>query len=210
MGALNRMSFVSRFRQPIAHFVLCLVLIGCAPPASVPRDAATSYDWYNGHFTYTWRRPVRSGCALWMATERWADVRLLVESRCEELEERFLEGRGVTYFSPADHLIFRGYWSWTSEDYLDLMEFDSEGMISRIRACPHSLTSEQLNELRSLVRETLSGATTDAERRVLNRISERLAATNGNALSSGQQGCTDLPPDWYRGSYPEQDPWTPR
>lgn len=109
-----------------------------------------------------------------------------------------------------DHLVFMGYWTWTPEEYFGLIEFDSEGMISRIRPCPHSLTPEQLNELRTLGGEALDAATTDAERRVLTRIGERLAATNGTALASGQQGCTDMPPDWHQGAIQRQDPWTPR
>ena len=198
------------FKKSIALLALCAGLAACAPP-SVPSGASTSYDWYNGHFTYTWRRTLPTGCAVWMTTDRWADVQLIVDSRCEgRREEGYLDGRGVGYFSSSDFLTFRGYWPWTQDEYFDLIEFDSEGMISHIRPCPHSLSPEQLAELRALVQEALEAATTDAERRMLNRVVERLAATNGAALASGQGGCTDLPSDWYQGAHPRQNPWTPR
>jgi hypothetical protein len=116
----------------------------------------------------------------------------------------------VSYSSVSDFLVFKDYWTWTQDEYGNLMVFDSEGMISEIRPCPHMLPTEQISALRVLAQEALAEATTDAERRVLARVDERLAATDGAALASGQEGCTDLPPDWYRASShrEEQDPWT--
>jgi hypothetical protein len=195
----------------MALLALCVGLTGCVPPPSVPFGASTSYDWYSGHFTYTWRRTVPTGCAVWMATEQWADVQLIVDSRCEgRPEEGYLDGRGLSYFSSSDFLEFHGYWPWTQEEYFDLIEFDSEGMTSNIRPCPHSLLPDQMDELRVLAREALGSATSDAERRMMARVVERLAVANGAALASGQAACTDLPPDWFRGMHPKQDPWTSR
>jgi hypothetical protein len=135
----------------------------------------------------------------------------VVDTRCGgRREEGYLDGRGVGYFSSSDFLTFRGYWPWTQDEYFDLIEFDSEGMISHIRPCPHSLSPKQLDELRALAQAALGAATTNAERRMVNRVVERLAGTNGAALASGQGGCTDLPPDWYFGAHPRQNPWTPR
>ncbi len=198
-------------KKSIALLALSIGLGSCAPSLpGVPSGASANYDWYNGHFTYTWRQTLRTGCAAWMATETYADVQLVLGSRCEgPREQRRIDGRGVSYFSVEDFLVFHGYWSWTEDEYFHLIEYDSRGMTSRILPCPHSLSPEQLNELHALAQEALGTATTEAERRVLTRIIERLAATNGAALASGQEGCTDLPPDWYRGSYPEQNPWRP-
>jgi hypothetical protein len=146
-----------------------------------------------------------------MAKDRWANVQLAVDSQCEgRRAERYLAGHGVTYSSISDYLAFRGYWPWTQAEYFELMVFDSEGMISDIRPCPHTLSPEQINALEVLAQEALAAATTDGERRVLARVSERLAAANGEALASGQEGCTDMPPDWHNASIQRQDPWTPR
>jgi hypothetical protein len=203
---------MSTFKNLIALLALCAELANCAPPLpGVPSTASTSYDWYNGHFTYAWRRILRSGCAAWIATENWADVQLVAGSRCDvQGEETRLDGQGISYLSVSDFLIFHGYWPWTEDEYSHLIEYDSRGMTSRILPCPHSLSAEQLSELRALSRDALGAATTDAERRVMARVSERLAATNGMTLASGQEGCTDLPPDWYRRSFPRHDPWTRR
>ncbi len=205
----NRLASVSTLKKAMALLALCVGLASCAPPLpGVPAGASTSFDWYNGHFTYAWHRVLRTGCVAWKATENWADVQLIVGSRCEGRgEERRLDGRGVGYFSSSDFLVFRGYWPWTQDEYSNLIEFDNRGMVSRIRPCPHSLSLEQVNELRALAQEALDAATTGAERRMMTRVSERLAETNGATLASGQEGCTDLPPDWYRGSYPQRNPW---
>jgi hypothetical protein len=146
-----------------------------------------------------------------MAKDRWANVQLILDSPCEgDREEGFLEGRGISYFSSSDFLVFHGFWRWSQEEYFDLIEFDSEGMTSNIRPCPHSLLPEQLDELRVLAQEALEATTTDGERRMISRVVERLSVVNGAALASGQGGCTDLPPDWFRGERPRQDPWTSR
>jgi hypothetical protein len=139
-----------------------------------------------------------------MAKERWAEVLLVVDVKCDESrDELYLEGRGLTYLTFTDQLVFQGYWPWSSQDFHDVMEFDSKGMISNIRPCPHMLTFEQLQAMRVVAQEALAEATTDAERRVMARIDELLAATDGAALSSAQLGCTNLP--GVRTG--EQDPW---
>lgn len=189
---------------------LCIACTCCAPPG-VPLGASTSYDLWSRRFTSTWRRTFDTGCVVWFATERWADVHLVLDTRCDSLpKKRPIGGRGVSYSSSADFLAFHGYWPWTADEYFDLMEFDSRGKISRIGPCPHSLSHEQINELRALAQAALGTATTGAEKRMLTRVVERLGATNGTALASGQGGCSDLPPDWYHGEHLRQDPWAPR
>jgi hypothetical protein len=193
-----------------AAVLLCAALAGCTPPPGVPSGASGELN-YEGIMRWTWRHKLPHGCAEWTATESGAEVQLLAGSRCEGGTEAIAPGgRGVSYFTGSDFLIFLGYWPWTDDEYSHLIEYDNKGMISRILPCPHSLSQEQLNELRALAHDALDAATTDAERRTMARVTERLAATNGTALASGQGGCTDLPSDWYRGSYPEQDAWTRR
>lgn len=197
---------MNRFKEAVALLALCAGLANCAPrPPGVPTGASASYDWYNGHNTYTWRRTLQGGCAVWMATDNWADVHLFVGSRCAEQSE----GQGVGYLSVSDFLVFKGYWPWTSDEYFHLIEFDNRGMISRIRPCPRALSPQQLSELRALAQEALSATTTSAERRMMARVNERLEATNGASLASGQEGCTDLPPDWYNGYVSHENAWVP-
>lgn len=195
-----------------ALMMACIGLTSCAPPppAGVPRGAHAEWS-LKGDWTWTWEHTLTSGCVTWMAKDRWADVQLVLDSRCEgQRGDGYLDGRGISYFSSSDFLVFHGFWPWTQEEYFDLIEYDSEGMTSHIRPCPHSLAREQLDQLRALAQAALDAATTDGERRMLTRVGERLAATDGTALASGQGGCTDLPPDWYRGAHPKQNPWRDR
>lgn len=184
-------------------------LSGCAP-AGIPAGASRHWD-LKSSFYWTWTRSSDHGCSAWMAKDSWATVQLIVESECEGRRDLgYLEGRGVSYSSVSDFLVFKDYWPWTQHEYHNLIVYDSEGMTSEIRPCPHVLPPEQISALRVLAQEALAEATTDAERRVLARVDERLAATDGAALASGQEGCTDLPPDRYGASSQreEQDPWT--
>lgn len=194
-------------------FVLMTVLtaLPCcapAPPAGIP-NGADAEQTLKGGWIWRWERTLQLGCAAWIAKESWANVRLVVDSGCKELHrEGSADVRGVSYSSVSDHLIFQGYWPWKEGDHFDLMVFDDAGMISDIHSCPHAISPEQIDALRSIAQEALAEAETDAERRVLTRIDGRLAATNGAALASGQAGCTDLPPGWGRTPVQRTDPWT--
>jgi hypothetical protein len=193
-----------------AFSLVLLGLISCAParPTGIPDEANARWS-LKGDWTWTWERTLPSGCAAWMAKDRWAAVQLIVESRCEgDRNEGRLDGRGASYFSVEDHLVFIGYWPWTQEDHFNLIVFDNEGMISDVLPCPHVLPPEQIGDLQLVAQEALAEATTDAERRMLVRVAERLAATNGAELASGQSGCTDLPPDRHETPLERQDPWT--
>lgn len=195
---------------PILSLVLCCaVLSGCSPPG-IPFGASVHWDLKSG-FYWTWTRRLEHGCTTWMAKDHWANVQLILDSPCEgERANGYLDGQGLTYFSVSDYLAFRGYWPWTQEEYFNLMVFDDAGMISDIRPCPHALSPEQLDALEVLAHEALREAKTDGEIRVLARVAERLAVTDGAALASGQEGCTDMPPDWHGASIQRQDPWVPR
>lgn len=189
---------------------LCAGAFGCAPPADIPRDAEQHWSLKDGYF-WTWINRVEHGCVAWMAEPEWANVQVLVESQCEgQRELGYLEGKGLGYTSFLDYFLFRGYWPWTSEMWFDRLEFDDEGMLSdsNIYHCPYLLLPDQIDEMRLVVIEALSEATTDGERRMLNRVEERLAAIDGAALSISQSGCTDQPLDpMERTSADKVDPW---
>lgn len=202
------------FRSSVsaALMMACISLTSCAPPApaGVPRGAHAAWS-LKGNWTWTWTQALDSGCVAWIAKDRWAVVQLILDSRCEgDRGEGLWDGRGISYFSSSDFLVFHEFWPWSQEQYFDLIEYDSEGMTSHIRPCPHSLAPGELIQLRTLAQTALDAATTEGERRMLTRVVERLAATDGTALASGQGGCTDLPPDWYRGERPRENPWTDR
>jgi len=144
-----------------------------------------------GGFHWEWTRELEHGCARWSAKDTYASVQLSTDpSNCED-------GPGVWYFTVQDFLVFQNYWPWSMSDYISLISYDSEGMTEAIAPCPHSLSSDQINSMRIVAVEALAVAATEAERRTVERVVERLASTDGNALASNQSGCTDLPPEWY-------------
>ena len=202
-----------KFLPPLFFLALLAGPLGCspAPPADIPRDAKAHWSLKGGDY-WTWIYRVENGCVAWMAKPDWADVQVVVESRCEgQRELGYLEGKGLGYSSVSDYLHFRGYWPWTSKMWSDMLEFDDEGMLAggNIHPCPYALTQDQIEAMRVVAAEALSAATTDGERRMLTRVVERLAATNGQALSSSQFGCTDRPLDpTKRATAKEVDPWT--
>lgn len=199
------MSGVSR---TLAFLVACLILTSCAPqrPSGVPKEAEAAWS-LKGDWTWTWKRALSSGCVAWMAKDSWASVQLVVDSNCEDKRgDGYLDGRGISYFSFQDYLVFRACWPWTPQDWSDLIVFDDEGMISNILECPHVLSKEHIIELRLIAAQALAKATTDAEKRLLARIDQRLAATDGGALSSGQAGCRSSRDK----SSDSQDLWTLR
>jgi hypothetical protein len=185
-----------------AYIALVVTLVGCERPTGVPSNASSSYDWYNNHFTYEWRSRSQAGCASWMATASYAVVELSVDpTDCEN-------GPGLSYFTVLDFLVFQGYWPWPINQ--PTVTLDSNGMINGVLPCPHSLTTEQIAEIRAVVREVSDQATTDGERRTLMRVDELLSQTNGEALSSHQTGCTDMPVDVYPWPARTEDTWSER
>ena len=187
---------------------LAFGLFGCAPagvPAGIPPDASVHWS-LKGNFSWTWARNLRHGCAAWMAKDSWADVQLLVDVQCGSgREEKYLPGRGLSYFSSSDHLTFSGYWPWSQDGYSKLMVFDEAGMVSHILPCPHSLSADQIDRMRIVAREALASAQTDGERRILTRVQQRLAVLDGAKLASSQAGCTD-----YDASLERVDVWRGR
>lgn len=165
--------------KKVVALIFCAALASCSTPG-VPSTAGVELNPIDGPIRH-WRRNVEHGCVNWSATENWAMVELSVDStRCEGAP-------GLSYHTSADYLAFRNYGPQT--DLADLVTQDSNGRIS-FAPCSFSLSADQLETLRTVAREGLARSSTDAERRTLTRIDHLLAATNGAALTSDQQGCT--------------------
>src|SRR5438045_2906171 len=190
------------------HFLLLLMLAlsGCAPPG-VPRDASRNWSLEEGSY-WTWRRPANSGCLSWLAVKDWASVQLLVDKPCETVPEGgFSGGKGLSYFSVEDHLIFNGYWPWSPEIYNKLVVYDDRGMFVRTLPCPNSLTQDEIAKMQATAVAAAATAVTKAEKQVITRISARLTRVERSALSARQEGCSD----WHDGEDGRQqvDPWKP-
>lgn len=192
--------------------LLALLLLcgtsACAP-VGIPARASAHWD-FKGGFHWTWTSNLEHGCAAWMANDRWADVQLLVDSHCESTRQTTQPtGRGVSYFSASDHLTFHGYWPWSGDLYSKLTVFDENGMISDIRPCPYALSAKQIEAMLTVAQEAHTAAQTDAERRVLARLRQRITSLSGATLASGQGGCTDLPAE-YNAPVRRDDVWASR
>ena len=180
-------------------------LSACTPvdkPSGVPANA-TAHWGLKGGFHWTWVQELERGCAKWMATDGWAAVTIIVDEKCDAGRESDpTVGRGVSYFSVEGHLTFIGYWPWSQEEYLDLIEFDEHGMVVNVRPCPYSLGAQQIDELAVVAQQAFADSETDGERRLLTHVRQRLAALDGASLASGQSGCTD-----YDASVERRDVW---
>lgn len=190
-------------KHPIV-LALIVGLMSCASPAGVPGvppGARGHWEVYKDYRTYRWERRLESGCASWVVidgdAEQGAEVSLSVDrANCRD-------GRGVAYNTYMDHLVFRNYWQrthdrwWTSEN----------GEITGYAPCPHALPEGEISHMRAVAQEANARATTDAERRTLTRVDELLSRTNGAALASGHEGCTDLPLTLGAGVDRRQDTW---
>jgi hypothetical protein len=170
-------------KKSIAVLVLALGIACCAAPAGVPRGASVQTSLLNGTI-WSWSRRLEHGCVDWSATDLGgAEVQLSVDpAKCEG-------GPGLHYDAALDYMEFQNFWPGEPDDGANSIIFGSDGMASGIRPCPHTLSPEQLATLRVVAHEALARATTDPERRVLERIDQRIAATNGATLASAQTGC---------------------
>lgn len=185
--------------------VLVLALSGCAPPA-VPRDASRHWSLKDG-FYWTWKRSAGAGCLSWLAVEDWASVGLLVDKPCEVVPLGG-SGKGLSYFSVGDYLVFKGYWPWSPEIHDKLIVYDDRGMFVRTLPCPNSLSRAAIAKMKAVALAGAASASTAAEKRVIARILERLTHTERDALSVRQDGCSD----WREGEDNRRkiDPWKPK
>jgi hypothetical protein len=199
--------------KSIAALVLCLGLVCCAAPAGVPRGASVAFDLKASPsgLEWNWQRRVAHGCVDFSAADMgWTDpalaVRLSVDpARCGGGRRTAAVcetcGPGLMYFGD-NYMFFQNHYRYTREDGWNAPIFDSNGMWVASRPCPYSLSPEQLATMRLVAQEALARATTDLERRKLERIDQILAATDGAALESAQHGCS---PVIRRGPSPEAD-----
>ncbi len=182
-------------------------LIGCAP-ADIPSDASRQWSLKAGN-TWYWDQETANGCISWMGQEKWVSVELLLNTTCKEWgAPEFRDSQRLSYSSTTDEITFHGYWPWSSGIFGELIVFDGEGNWVEALPCPHSLPQKQINAMEVVASEALRHTKTDGERRVLSRIKERLAKTDGSALSSSQRGCSDRPLDpQKRNELGKVNPW---
>lgn len=174
--------------------VLLLTISGCAPPG-VPPDASRHWSFKDGPY-WTWKRTARSGCVSWIAEKDWASVNLLVDTPCKSIPEIGNSGgKGLTYFSADDFLVFENYFPWSAEIYDKLIVYDGRGMVVKTLPCPNQLAPPQIAELKATALAVSGNNLTNPERQVLSRIVERLSRVDGRSLASGQDGCSD----WHDG-----------
>lgn len=148
-------------------------------PKYVPPDAAATHNWKASGMHWNWRRSLPHGDARWSATENYARVELSPERNA------------VSYATFDDYLVFD-------------TGIAIEGRVppsSGGEPCPFRVSAADIALFRQLVSEVLTQAETKGEAAVLRRIDSRLAATDGDALTSNTNGdgCADLKlEDWKR------------
>ena len=184
-------------RKLIAVFAIIIALVALArasmAPAQVPLDAWPRFSIKNGVVWY-WDRDVPEGCVSWMAKERWASIRVLVDTDCGERgsEER-RNSKGLYYSTTTDESTFSGYWAWPRGTSFDYYVYDDEGNWIGTEPCPHSLTERQVARIGEVVESAKSLSKTEEELATLDRLGIRLKMLNRESLSVSQFGCSDRP-----------------
>jgi len=194
---------------------ICLVtalfsLSACTPrPSDVPKDAQRNSDIINGTF-WSWTRNIENGCAAWMAKKEWAGVIISTNTPCpEDYREGKLGGEGLSYFTVSEHIVFEGYWPWSPEIRSSLYVYDSAGNFIEKLPCPYALSPKQYDVLDTAVKSALEKAVTDGEKRILNRVDERLSNIKDKPYSTNQSGCGDGPERWSKEeALARKDYWT--
>jgi len=167
-------------------------MTACAPD-SVPKDASHEWDFIDGSVWY-WGDKLASGCTSWMVSERWVSVYLVTTSDCDASRQPYqIRGEKVGYADYADVLEFSKYGPWSNEIWDELAVFDDQGKFLGFKPCPHTLTPEDISNMTSLAKQASAIATTDGEKKTMERVKERLEVVDLSALSSEQFGCTDAP-----------------
>lgn len=173
--------FVLLFLGPF--FIYPSVVPTLAPvlprPDHVPKDATATYEWKASGMHWAWRRVLPHGSAKWSATDTYAHVTLA------------LEGNAIRYFTSSDYVVFD-----TGTAILG-----RSSPIMGGEPCPIRVSGVELALFRQLASEALVQAETKGERAILRRIADRLAAADGDALTSNTNGdgCADLTLDeWKR------------
>lgn len=147
-------------------------------PKHVPKDAAATYEWKASGMHWRWGRVFPHGSVKWSATDSYASVSLS------------LGRNALTYLTFEDAVVFdRG------NPIAGRLPPSIGG-----EPCSFSVSVAEVSNFRRLVSEALAHAETKGEAAVLSRINNRLAVTDGEALTSysNGQGCSDLKEEDYR------------
>lgn len=194
-------------RLPILLAGSVLAITGCAPEG-VPWQSERHWSLKNG-FHFTWTREIESGCASWMAMERWVRVRFYIGLPCAALGEgSYSDAKGFDYNSTEDMIVLYGYWPWSDDIFADRIVFDDEGMWADTLPCPHVLEAKDVDAITAAASKLLQSDLTPRERRVIERINARLKVLVPDALASSQFGCSDRADDpKKRAALGKSDPW---
>jgi hypothetical protein len=192
----------------------CLLLLlasaslGACTPVDVPSSAVRSWSFKDG-FWWRWQTQVENGCVSWLATEERVSAKVLVGLPCQKMSaQEHVEGKGFSYSSVSDELMFNGYWPWTKEISNELEVYDERGMFVERLPCPYTLNQDQINEMRLVVNEAARQVETGGTQTVLARITVRIDQIDGYKLSSSAYGCTDKPSAGKDGVGDRKiDPW---
>lgn len=200
--------FIAAFAVIVASVALARATIA---PTQVPIDAWPHFSIKNGVVWY-WDRDVPEGCVSWMANERWASIRVLVETECGQRGgEEYRNAKGLRYSSTTDESTFSGYWAWPRGTSFDYYVYDDEGNWIRTEPCPDSLTERQVARIGEVVESAKSLSKTEEELAMLDRVGVRLTMMNRASLSISQFGCSDRPTDSrLRSELGEVDAWISR
>ncbi|MDP9423084.1 MAG: hypothetical protein M3Q19_09675 [Pseudomonadota bacterium] len=158
----------------------------------VPDSATANYDFKEGVF-WTWQRPLGSGCAKWMAMDRFASVRLLHGAKgCAD------GGKIVDYDSFAEEIVFNAGGG------------DSpNGTWLGGNPCPYRVPASEIRALAELARDARKASQTEPEKAILLQVQNRLAKVDGSDLTTDHRGgCNDLKVADYSGPLrPHLDVW---
>jgi len=172
--------------------VAAATLAACTPKG-VPKDASYEFDILEGSVWY-WGDKLESGCTDFMALNDFVSVLLETDPECSsDTRGKVTDVTRVSYATFSDELQFQGYGPWSNDIRDDLAVFNDQGDFLGFKPCPHTLTPKDISDLTSLSAEAAKVATTDDERKIMERVKERLEVVDLSALSSEQFGCTDAP-----------------
>lgn len=161
----------------------------------VPSNASANYSLKEGVY-WTWQRPLKAGCAKWMAMDSFASVVLAHgQEGCTKA------GKTLAYHSFAEEVVFY-------EGGGDL----PSGTWLGGEPCPYKVPASDIRAFAELAVEARKTAQTEAEKGILLQMLGRLARVNGDALTTDHTGgCNDLKIADYSGpARPHLDVWNAR
>lgn len=174
LGALAAAALTAPLVGPFTFYDELVPVLGpvLPRPAGVPGHASASYHWKGPGMLWTWRRPLRLGCAEWQAGKSYAVVDLMRgEKGCGSA------GRRLRHMSFDEAIVF-------DPDRLERLGG---------KPCPFALSAAEIAAFAQLASEAMRAAETEAEKAVLLVVRERLAKANGSELTTDHSGgCNDM------------------